>query len=506
MASPVYQGGTIAGYTDSAAPPGVARTVDNPGDGTFTPVTPNRPQIEEQLRQEAQGSIDAINQEADQAVADAKKAGEERLGQDNATSVLSGLMGSTEAARTHNVVTAANDKELQAIYAKRAADLGTVYGNLGKAARDEYNQQVADATKTADQVAARRAQVQQDAISNLKLMASGGLVDYQAFKSNPANADVYNHALSAVGGSEDALRSLFATNRPQDQLLGSPVRVGDHYVQAYKNPITGKVNFDTVQVPGGLPPEYKSFQTIGGNIVAVPDNWDGDLKKLVTVGQSPAAYKAQTTPSPGTGGVSPELEQAIQNGTIDPNKVNSRTLAIYNDLAKAQVDAAGSHATIAGNTKAYEDATRYATTATRVIGVIDKNMPLVAALADKVNQTGIPGLDTYIAGVKSYTGNNPDVVKYINSIKTMRSEYAQMLARGGTVTEADKSDAAQAIPTGLSGDNYTSLAAQLKLEGQNIIDTANETKNSLFKSTQAKGDNGGDTTGTSNNDPLGLGI
>ncbi|WP_439924561.1 hypothetical protein [Nitrobacter sp. JJSN] len=135
---------------------------------------------------------------------------------------------------------------------------------------------------------------------------------------------------------------------------------------------------------------------------------------------------------------------------------------------------------------------------TRVINVLEKNMPLLSTLADKVNQTGIPGIDQYVAGVKAYTGNNEDVTKYISTLKTLRSEYAQMLSRGAAVTESDKAEAVQAIPAGLSGANYLSLKSQLQLEGQNIIDTANTTKNSLFKSTQE--------SGSSNADPLGLGI
>src|SRR5712691_3966938 len=60
---------------------------------TFTPPE-TRDQIAERMRKDAQGQIDAINAEADSAVAQANKSGQERLSADNATSVLSGLMGS----------------------------------------------------------------------------------------------------------------------------------------------------------------------------------------------------------------------------------------------------------------------------------------------------------------------------------------------------------------------------------------------------------------------------
>ena len=182
----------------------------------------------------------------------------------------------------------------------------------------------------------------------------------------------------------------------------------------------------------------------------------------------------------GLSGATPELLAAIDAGKIDPNRINSRTLGIYNAIAGAGINAAASHAGIAGNTKAYEDVQRYQTTATRVVGVLDKNIPLVAALADKVNQTGVPGIDAYLQGVKQYTGNNPDVIKYVNSIKTLRSEYAQMLAKGNATTESDKAEAAKAIPAGLSSAGYQALGDQLKLEASNIISTANDTKVGIF--------------------------
>ena len=216
---------------------------------------------------------------------------------------------------------------------------------------------------------------------------------------------------------------------------------------------------------------------------------DADIAsgKLVKLGEGetlydPAkgvVYKNPKTYNPNTGGgvgggVSPELLAAIQGGSIDPNHLNSRTLGIYTAIAKAGVDAVGSHAGVAGETKAIQDLTAYKSVAVRTLGVVDKNLPLVAALADKVNTTGIPGMDDYIRGVKAYTGNDPDVRKYINSLATLRSEYAQMLAKGNVATEGDKAEAAKAIPSGLNSAGYDAIGTQLKLEGQNIIQASND--------------------------------
>lgn len=240
-------------------------------------------QIAERLRQGSQGSIDAINKTFDDQVSANNVVGQERLAQDNAISVLSGLTGSTEAGRTRGAVLDKNDKETQAINNQRLLQLQSLYSDISKQALDQAQQQREDATKSADDILARRKDAQAQTLDSLKAIAAGGLVDFDSFKNSPQNADVYQHALDAVGGSEQALRGLFAVNRPQDQLVGTPTRVGDHFIQAYQNPLTGKVSYDKVEVPGGLPAEYNNFQKVGDSLVAIPDGWDGDTSKLKVI-------------------------------------------------------------------------------------------------------------------------------------------------------------------------------------------------------------------------------
>lgn len=211
---------------------------------------------------------------------------------------------------------------------------------------------------------------------------------------------------------------------------------------------------------------WSDAYSLGGNLV----------QKNSETGEIRTAVAGKTTPTGGVGGkgISQALADAINGGMIDPNKINSRTLGIYESIAQAQVDAVGAHAGASGETKAVTDLSTYKSTATRTLGVIEKNLPLVMGLADKVNTLGIPGLDSYAQGIKSYTGNNPDVIKYVNSLKTLRSEYAQMLSKGAVATEGDKADATQAIPSGLSSAGYKALGDQLKLEATNIISASND--------------------------------
>lgn len=274
----------------------ISRTIDTPADVADTFLnTFQQPetaaQIAERKRKGAQDLIDSTNKLYDTELASAKEAGQKRLDQNNAINIIYGLMGSTEAVRTDRTVTAANQKEQDAINAKRQVALATIYNKISQDADAEALQQKEDATKSAEAIVARRKQSQTEAVNNLTLMAKSGAIDFDAFKNSPQNAKVYQYALDAVGGSEDALRGLFAANRPQDQLVGEPIRVGDHFIQGYKNPLSGKVSYDTITVPGGLPAEYNSFQKLGDNIVAIPDGWDGDPSKLKTIAGQPSTIE-----------------------------------------------------------------------------------------------------------------------------------------------------------------------------------------------------------------------
>ena len=104
--------------------------------------------IAERKRQQSSGLIDSINKTYDDTISQAKKSGDERLAQDNAISVLSGLMGSSEATRTRRATTDANDKEVESINPKRMLDLSTVYTKITQDADTEARQQLTDATKS----------------------------------------------------------------------------------------------------------------------------------------------------------------------------------------------------------------------------------------------------------------------------------------------------------------------------------------------------------------------
>ncbi len=235
--------------------------------------------------------------------------------------------------------------------------------------------------------------------------------------------------------------------------------------------IIGEYNFykSEAKKNGQVPVDFNTYQ-----------NMDANRKKSIASASGVNANQ-----------VSDALITAINGGFIDPNRLNSRTIGIYNQIAGAAVDAVGAHAGAAGETKAITDLVAYKSTATRTLGVLESNLPLVENLADKVNTVGSPVLDSYISGKKALLTNDPNVIKYVNSLKTLRAEYAQMLAKGNVATEGDKAEAAQAIPAGLSSAGYRALGEQLKLEADNILRASDDAiaaaKNKSFSNTGGLG-------------------
>ncbi|HEY1747818.1 MAG TPA: hypothetical protein VGG11_13785 [Xanthobacteraceae bacterium] len=458
-------GGTnvVVGTSSTAAP---NRSVDAGGDAaesyldTFTPPE-SADQIAEDLRQQSQGQIDGINQQYDDQVAAEEKAGQERVGQTDATSVLSGLMGSTEAGAARGATQAANQKNVDAINDQRANALATVYSKISSDAATEAEQQKTDATKSAEDIVARRTQVQTDAVNDLKQMASSGLVDFDAFKNNPQNAQVYQHALASVGGSDDALQAIFALNRPQDTLVGSPTRIGNNYVQAYKNPVTGQVSMENVPLPVDLPENYTNFQKApDGSLLAFPDNWDGDVSKIVTVANTSGTGGTGT----GSGLSDPQLiAQAIENGNQPPSltglygKGASVRAALETDgynLTQATEDWTATQKLLSTMNGQQQTKLRES------VNQVSESLGLVQQLSDKWNGGSFPVLNKVnLTAAKNgaYGADAQSLATQLDAeIADVTSELGTVYKGGNTSTDSSLALAAQQLSSSWSKDTLDS--------------------------------------------------
>jgi len=467
--------GSVKYFRDTATPTATTPNVS----GAETTLTQPKSQADYQAEAyksvfpEYSSAISAITDNYTKLISDAEQQGEKNQGAARAQGAAFGLMGSGDQNTQETNVAKSTASAVQNLNTARNTEIANViskiHDNAAALAKGQAKSDLDSATNTL----ALRDKAQQDATASATTMAKAGITAEQLQSKDP---ETYQAMLSHLGGDDNLMKAIFALNKPQANVLEGKV-VGSTYYQVTKDPLTGKITTEHFDLGFTPPTDYNApvIDRTNGTAVWTPKTPDPNkpLKdQIITKQYAPSQMSALG--GGGTGPVSDELKQGIANGIYDPNKINSRTLSIYNDLAKASVNASAAHADISSKTKAYEDAIRYASVAQRTTSVLDKNMPLMEGLADKVNTLGVPGIDRIVAGAQTYTGNNPDVIKYVNTIKTLRSEYANMLAKGAQVTESMRADAEEAIPTGLSSDGYKALATQLKQETSNIISAANE--------------------------------
>lgn len=157
-------------------------------------------------------------------------------------------------------------------------------------------------------------------------------------------------------------------------------------------------------------------------------------------------------------GISDELAQAIQSGKIDGQKVNSRNIKLYNDLAKMNVDVVKSSLSIKRRNEIVAQATKYQTSSVQMAGILEKNMPTLIDLAGKVN-TSMDSNAINAAFIKgtAYASSDKNVAAYVTALINARTEYANLVARGGQATESTREEATQAIPAGYTPDEYQAV-------------------------------------------------
>ncbi len=164
----------------------------------------------------------------------------------------------------------------------------------------------------------------------------------------------------------------------------------------------------------------------------------------------------------------PALIEASANGTIDPTKVNSRNVSFMSALANAGVNVNQVGINSAATKKVMTNLQTQAAQITQAGGALERNLPLLASLSDKVNTLGIPAVDTNLNAWEAKYSNKPDVVNYLSTLQTVRSEYAKYIARGGQVDDSVNREAASAIPVGINGDTLRSLLTVVQSEGANV--------------------------------------
>lgn len=286
---PPTPGATVSGQTqiNDPEPDPPTETKDDYTPRYYKPETTiTQPQdvetIQRRMRDDAQGEINSLRK-FERSLLDEQTVINEKADRSTAArNVLSGLAGSSEADIAQAATSEKGAKAKEVIRASVEVQVQGVLSAIRKDAIAEARAQRGDRTLDIQAEEARR----KLASDSLATLAASGVTFEGLRKTSP---DEFEYFARQFGGTE-ALRGAFVLNTPQDQILDKRIE-GGKYVIAKQNPLTGKVSVETVDL--GLPPSYTKTVDAGDRIIAIPDAWDGDPAKLIslTKGLTPSQTK-----------------------------------------------------------------------------------------------------------------------------------------------------------------------------------------------------------------------
>ncbi len=251
-------------------------SVNRPVNTAPTPTLRTAADFEQDLGRSAQKEITALNKYAKESLEALQPRQDERLAETSSVNTLTGLAGSTEANRMTEKTTTINKKEDDLVRAETAANIQKILSSVRSQALDLEQSERTNARLDSEEARTAKAASAAEAATNVATLSQAG-VNAEAFKTQ--NPEAYTVMAEQVGG-EEMLKAMFTLNRSVEQVLDKRIE-GGKYVIAWQNPIDNKVRIETVDL--GLPVGYSKTIDAGNRILAVPDDWDGDPSKLVTI-------------------------------------------------------------------------------------------------------------------------------------------------------------------------------------------------------------------------------
>lgn len=135
---------------------------------------------------------------------------------------------------------------------------------------------------------------------------------------------------------------------------------------------------------------------------------------------------------------------------------------------------ASNKATLTALTSTLAENTKYQSTMTRSVDIVDQNLQLLQDAASKVNKYNSPLLNEWTNLAKTKVIGDADVNAYQSAIQTVRSEYATILARGQGQTDSTRAEAAKLIPDNITKTQLQQVLNVLKSEGANVKSGADQ--------------------------------
>lgn len=281
--------------------------------------------------------------------------------------------------------------------------------------------------------------------------------------------------------------------------------------QQYRNVLQNQVGIGAItnqlsmagNIAGLLTPQLTThYQTLGTQEYQINTNQFGQEVSRTLVGPAPVNLYNQSAEM--TGGTGSTLDpnnpidaatqnfmstgemprsisgnlQAEQMVTQRANEISMATTGKPFDQAQAQA-AATAKEKYAGLTpaalgSALTQQTDYLNTTQRAFNTANDTLNALTSWMGQngINASQFPDFNSFTNYLKS-KGIDPGAAGGYNAqIATLRTEYAQVLSRGGQVTDTARNEANQLIPDGLAPAQLQVVADRLKVDATNVVNDA----------------------------------
>lgn len=325
------------------------------------------------------------------------------------------------------------------------------------------------------------------------LGSNGNVNDLQ--QKHSQYMDYVNGLAQAQGYSPEYIQAL--QQQQQAQMQGQ--QLGLNSAALNSNLYTGNnLPGDTLNYAQGATAKAQAQNTLQqaqNSVQQLSANQQMEVQALVRSGNIAAAQALvqayqPVSVSPGTSLVSPVNGQQTYSGVgglVGVNSINSvNTLGNqYPDagilptdsleVARQKVSAApsfqGSTPTGKADIESLSTQQSYLDTTTRAYQTATSNLGTLQTFMQQsgLNDSNVPIINQIQNKVKGKLLDPGVVAAFTSSLEGLRAEYAQVLSRGGSVTDTERKTANALIPDDLNPQQLRTVTNQLSIEGQNAV-------------------------------------
>lgn len=218
----------------------------------------------------------------------------------------------------------------------------------------------------------------------------------------------------------------------------------------------------------------KPVPTTYGGTLSQFDPTTGTYKTLV----NPFGTATGTANGTSSGDITSQIGGAIANGQLTQDMVTRYGIPFIAATLKADpgYNFVTQKASVGADAASLKTQQAYVDTVTRAFNTANDNLNSLTGFMTQygINQSSVPLINQLTNKVKAGAADPGSIAAFNSALSGLRAEYAQVLSRGGEVTDSSRATAASLIPDNISPAQLQQVAARLNTEGTNAISEATQ--------------------------------